>query len=66
MLDRFKTTVVGCARCGGVHYDLEFKLLTFPMEDSSGLVWTHWALCPTNGEPILLRIQVDESIAETG
>lgn len=50
------TTDVGrCARCGGDHSLLSFSPFTNPIEESDGSVmWTHWALCPVNGEPILL------------
>lgn len=46
---------VGCARCGGDgHVRLTFQSLTIPHECAPGEVMTHWAPCPTNGEPILL------------
>ncbi len=50
------TLVRGCARCGGVH-EVDFKRLTNPIEavDHDEVVYTHWAPCPTNGEPILMR-----------
>jgi hypothetical protein len=44
-----------CARCGEDHEGLEFKLFTHVVDDMDG-PWTHWALCPTNGEPILMKI----------
>jgi hypothetical protein len=45
----------GCARCHGPgHEQITFRRLTFPVVDDGGSEWTHWALCPTNGEPILL------------
>jgi hypothetical protein len=41
-----------CARCKGDHKErIEWKQLTYPMNE-----YTHWAMCPTNGEPILMRI----------
>ncbi len=40
-----------CARCGGEHAVLEFGELSRPTSHGH----THWAPCPTNGEPILLR-----------
>lgn len=41
----------GCARCEGEgHPQIRFKKLTHPVGDL-----THWAPCPTNGEPILLK-----------
>lgn len=49
------TDLQGCARCHGHgHRALTFRPLTHPYVEDSGLVMTHWAPCPTNGEPILL------------
>jgi len=46
--------VNGCARChGDGHQLLTFTALTHPLE-IGGETLTHWAPCPTNGEPILL------------
>lgn len=51
MSEAMTTDLTGeCARCGESHYDLEFQPLTRPTE------WSHWAPCPTNGEPIMLKI----------
>ncbi len=56
-----KTTIGNCARCGQDHKDLEFKPFKNPVEDTDGTVWSHWALCPTNGEPVLLKVtQTDD------
>lgn len=45
----------GCARCDGEgHPGLTFEPLTYPLEIGDAVL-THWAPCPTNGEPILLR-----------
>lgn len=52
----------GCARCHGHgHDDLTFQPLTHPVEYEDEMygptiVGTHWAICPTTGEPILLRM----------
>lgn len=47
--------VRNCARCNGNHDDLVFRPLLQPILDDEGkAVWTHWALCPTTGEPILM------------
>lgn len=47
--------ITGCARChGDGHEQITFTPLTHPYVEDSGLVMTHWAPCPTNGEPILL------------
>jgi hypothetical protein len=45
------TDVKNCARCGGAHNALEFAPLSNPPDDI-----THWALCPTTQEPILLTV----------
>ena len=52
-------TFDGCARCGGRHEGLEFKALGRPMAPSyvSDMQWTHWALCPVTGEPIMSGTQ---------
>jgi len=48
--------LVGCARCDGEgHPGLTFRPLTFPLEQEGAEPLTHWASCPTNGEPILLK-----------
>lgn len=52
------TTIGNCARCGGDHRDLKFTPLTQPQEE-----WSHWALCPTNSEPIMLAF-VDDPAKE--
>lgn len=54
-----RTTVRSCARCGEDHPDWDFQRFTRPCQDL-----THWAPCPTNGEPILLKIVSDEPPAE--
>lgn len=50
------TTVRGCARCGEDHEELEFERLQRPIQEDDGRDYTHWAPCPTNGQPILLRM----------
>jgi hypothetical protein len=55
----FSIDLNGCARChGDGHERLWFEVLTYPME-VGGVVMTHWASCPENGEPILLTIHPD-------
>jgi hypothetical protein len=52
----FTCSIRGCARChGDGHEDVLWVPLTFPIEDSDGTLWTYWAPCPTNGQPILMR-----------
>jgi len=46
------TKIKNCARCGQSH-EVRFKKLTRPMQEAGN---THWAPCPTNGEPIMMRI----------
>lgn len=56
MAEAFTMDLVGCARChGDGHPGLRFEPLTFPVEMGlpGAAVMTHWAPCPTNGEPIL-------------
>lgn len=43
-----------CARCNQDH-PVAWQQLTNPIEDKDGTKWTHWAPCPVNGEPILMR-----------
>lgn len=40
-----------CARCGKDHEKVVFKKLTQP-----GPRHSHWAPCPTNQEPIMMRV----------
>ncbi len=42
--------LVSCERCGQDHDGVVFKKLDHPVRDL-----THWATCPTNGQPILMR-----------
>lgn len=50
----FTTNINNCARCGENHTNLLFKKFT---NDCNG--FTHFAICPTNQEPILLKIVED-------
>lgn len=53
------TTDVGsCARCGKDHTAVTFQPFARPIrKDGDGPVrYTHWAPCPSNGEPILLVV----------
>lgn len=47
-----------CTRCGCEHTGLEPRRLARPFAppEAGGVVWTHWAACPTNGDPILVAI----------
>lgn len=44
-----------CARCGQDHEKLNYKAFVNPIEDEDGTVWSHWALCPVTGDPVLMR-----------
>lgn len=46
-------TVIDCARCGETH-DVESHKFTKPIDD-----YNYWGMCPTSGEPILMRIITD-------
>jgi hypothetical protein len=53
----FMRALYGCARCHeDGHTDIFFEPLTHPIE-VAGTTFTHWALCPNNGEPILLTFE---------
>lgn len=56
--------LTGCARCDGEGHDqITFYPLTHPVDPSeSGCdkQITHWAPCPTNGEPILMVVTEKE------
>lgn len=49
------TALKNCARCNGDH-EIQWQWLTRPVEDSDGSLWEYWAPCPTNGQPILMRV----------
>lgn len=58
-----------CARCGGTHDGVEFQALGRPIEVGATPTLvravnpiptlTHWAPCPTTGEPILMAVFPD-------
>lgn len=52
--------LAGCARCGGTHEHVTFRPMAKPFAppEANGMAWTHWAPCPTNGDPILLSMAV--------
>jgi hypothetical protein len=49
-------SVGNCARCGKKHRPLMFK--KFKRQTQSEPPSTHWAMCPTTKEPILMRFDV--------
>jgi hypothetical protein len=48
-----KTSINCCARCQSDHTDLELLPL------SNHEKYTHWAMCPTLGQPILVIVTED-------
>jgi hypothetical protein len=56
----YRSDISDCSRCGGWHTDLEFKPFTEPPRALPKA--THFAICPTNGEPILGTV-ADEDYA---
>jgi len=48
-------SIKNCARCTGEHEDILCASFTRPVELVDG-GYTHWALCPNTGEPILIVI----------
>lgn len=56
--------VRNCARCKGNHDLLEFVPLECPSDE-----WTHFAMCPSNNQPIMLRTmagnQLDNTVVHT-
>jgi hypothetical protein len=57
----FRINLRGCARCHGEgHENLWFHRLTHPVEIAPDTAFTHWAPCPTNGEPIMLVVSPDD------
>lgn len=52
-----------CARCGKAHPPMVASPLERPSVDADGTTWTHWTICPTNGQPIFVR-QVEMSSSD--
>lgn len=52
------SNVKSCARCGKDHQNVTFRPLAKPMapDNAGGRVWSHYATCPTTGEPIMMSI----------
>jgi hypothetical protein len=50
--------LANCARCGGDHPDrLEWRRFGRPVVIDERTWFSHWAPCPSTGEPILLQQQ---------
>ena len=52
---RIVKAITNCARCGGDHESITAIEMAQPFAppEAGGLSWTHFAPCPTNGQPIL-------------
>lgn len=57
-MDTKSFTVLGCARCGQDHSGFIFQKFQNPIADADGTVWDWWGLCPTTGEPVLLKYEL--------
>ena len=53
----FVTNVIGCARCGKTHKNLKFKLMKRPICSVGRKPYTHWAMCRTYRDPIILTMR---------
>lgn len=56
--------VTNCARCGRVHEDISFEELDRPSLINR-YYFSHWTVCPTNGQPILMGKQDYKVVGET-
>jgi len=45
-----------CGRCGQPHDALKVYPLTIPSSH-----FTHYAFCPTNGEPVMFHFEIEDS-----
>lgn len=46
-------TITNCPRCGGDHGEMAAARLTYPLR-AQPYDYSHWALCPISGEPIMI------------
>jgi hypothetical protein len=46
--------LVHCARCGATHEDIVFVRFMVPIRAFGVELYSHWAKCPTSGDPILM------------
>ena len=58
-MSKITTTVRSCARCGGDHAALEFLPISNPAPD-----FTHWAMCPTVHQPIIMLVKSTFEVTE--
>ncbi len=54
----------GCARCGLDHDELHVEKLDRPFAppECAPIKWTHWARCPTNGQPIMVYVADENEV----
>jgi len=64
--DAMTCDVVSCSRCGGDHRAVRFEPMARPFApaEAAPIVWTRWAPCPTNGQPILQAMKSSALPAE--
>lgn len=57
--------ITNCSRCGGDHDDLEALELAIPFAppECAPITWTHWAPCPTNGQPIMVSVRDEADLS---
>jgi len=63
--DAMTCDVVACSRCGGDHRAVRFEPMARPFApaEAAPIVWSHWAPCPTNGQPIMWAMKTTETLA---
>ena len=54
-----------CARCGEDHGKVVFQEFKGNPVSSDGYDFEYWGWCPTHLEPIILRVDEDEEIADS-
>jgi hypothetical protein len=54
-IDMLISELNNCARCGENHESICFYKLENPSDE-----WTHWAMCPTFAEPIMMLVEDEE------
>jgi hypothetical protein len=55
--------MIGCSRCDAIgHANVTFQPMARPMELVGSPPLTHWAPCPTNGDPILMFVDPGDNV----
>jgi len=65
-IDVVFVNVITCPRCGD-HQHSKLKFETFiktPITAPDGSVFTHYAICPITGEPILMSFVGEEAVLD--